>query len=110
MWLNLAYFFFQAGEGKPAPLWFNILPFVGMIAIFYFLIIRPQIRQQKDQQKLVDNLKKGDKVVTSGGIWGEIEAVDRQVVVLKVHDKTKIKITRSAVTGFQPSPAEGDTK
>ena len=109
MWLNLAFFFYQEGGTAP-PWWYNIMPIVMMIGIFYFLIMRPQIRQQKDQQKYVDNLKKGDKVITSGGMWGEIDAVDQQVVVLKVHDKTKIKMTRSAITGPQPGNEGGTAK
>lgn len=109
MWLNLAFFYFQESGGQP-PLWFSVLPIVGMIAIFYFLIMRPQIKQQKDQQRFVDNLKKGDKVITSGGIWGEIDAIDQQVVVLKIHDKTKIKMTRSAINGPQPGNEAGATK
>ncbi|CAM2007125.1 preprotein translocase subunit YajC [Acanthopleuribacter pedis] len=108
MWLNLAFFYFEGG-GAP-PLWFQIAPIVGMIAIFYFLIMRPQIKQQKEQQRYVDNLKKGDKVITSGGVWGEIDSVDQQVVILKVHDKTKIKMTRSAITGPQPLNDEGASK
>jgi len=97
---------FLQDEPKETPMFYNLLLFAGMAAIFYFLLIRPQAKQQKDHQKLVSDLKKGDKIITSGGIWGEIDEVDPQTIRLKLNDKTKIRISRSSVSGMQPAPGE----
>jgi preprotein translocase subunit YajC len=75
----------------------TFLPFVAIIAIFYFLIIRPQNRKQKDTQKMLSALKKGNRVVTIGGIHGTIQSVREQSVILRVDDNTKIEFNRSAV-------------
>ena len=62
------------------------------------------MKQQKNHQGLVNALKKGDKVVTNGGIWGEVDEVDAHSIRIKVNDKTKIRITRTAISGMQPQP------
>ncbi|MDI9420514.1 MAG: preprotein translocase subunit YajC [Firmicutes bacterium] len=74
-----------------------ILPFVIMFAIVYFLMIRPQQAQQKQRQAMLDALKKGDKVITIGGIHGEITALTDDTVILSIADKTDIVISRSGV-------------
>jgi len=74
------------------------LPFVLIIAIFYFLIIRPQNKKQKEMQKMLSALKKGDKVVTIGGIHGTIQLVKEQTVIVKVDEDTKLEFSRSAVS------------
>ncbi|MDD5085714.1 MAG: preprotein translocase subunit YajC [Candidatus Omnitrophica bacterium] len=74
------------------------LPFILMFVIFYFLLIRPQQKKQKDHQKMVSELKKGDQVVTSGGVLGTIAAVKDDTVVLKMEDgESKMEILKSAV-------------
>ncbi|MDR2509089.1 MAG: preprotein translocase subunit YajC [Spirochaetaceae bacterium] len=75
----------------------SFLPFVLIIGIFYFLIIRPQNKKQKETQKMLENLKKGDKVVTIGGIHGTISSVKEKSVVVRVDDNTKLEFTRSAI-------------
>ena len=79
------------------------LLFLVLVAAMYFLMIRPQMREQKKHRDTINSLKKGDKVVTNGGIWGEIDAVEPLFVRLKVSEKTKIVVTRSAISGFQPT-------
>ncbi len=75
------------------------LPIVLMFAIFYFLLIRPQQKKQKALQEMVKNLKKGDRVVTSGGIIGIVHTLQDDYVVLKVGDgDTKIEVLRSYIT------------
>ena len=98
--------FFQDGESKQPSLLYQMAPIIFLALIFYFLVLRPQMKQQKQHQKLVSDLKKGDKVVTNGGIWGEVDEVDAASVRLKVNDKTKIRISRSAVSGMQPVAGE----
>ena len=84
----------------------TFLPFVAIIAIFYFLIIRPQNKKQKETQKMLAALKKGDKVVTIGGIHGTIQSVREQSVVLKVDENTKIEFNRSAISGIVTAAKE----
>ncbi|HHG75369.1 MAG TPA: preprotein translocase subunit YajC [Persephonella sp.] len=76
-----------------AVLWMVIL-----IAIFYFLLYRPQQQQRKKHQEFINSLKKGDKVVTSGGIIGEIKGIDEKTVTLKVSEGTMIRVIKSAVS------------
>ncbi|MDR2601564.1 MAG: preprotein translocase subunit YajC [Spirochaetaceae bacterium] len=76
----------------------SFLPFVLIIAIFYFLIIRPQNKKQKETQKMLEALKKGDKVVTIGGVYGTIQNVKEKTVVIKVDDDVKIEFLRSAIS------------
>ena len=79
----------------------SFLPFIAIIAIFYFLIIRPQNKKQKETQKMLSALKKGDKVVTIGGIHGTITSVRETTVVVKVDDNTKLEFSRSAVSSIE---------
>lgn len=76
------------------------LPLVVMFIVFYFLLIRPQQKRQQELNKMVQELRKGDRVVTSGGLIGTIAGVQDDYVVLKVGDgETKVEILKSAVTG-----------
>ena len=85
------------GAGTANPL-MTFLPFVAIIAIFYFLIIRPQNKKQKETQKMLSQLKKGDKIVTIGGIHGTIQNVKEQTVIVKVDEDVKLEISRSAIS------------
>jgi len=84
----------------------TFLPLIAIIAIFYFLIIRPQSKKQKETQKMLSALKKGDKVITIGGIHGTIQTVREHSVVLKVDEGTKIEFTRSAISSIVSSGKE----
>jgi preprotein translocase subunit YajC len=82
-------------------------PLIFMFVILYFLMIRPQQKKQKDHKKFLENLKKGDKVVTSSGILGVVSGLKDSSVVLKVGDgETKIEFLKSAVSGPAEAPAE----
>jgi len=78
-----------------------LLPFVGMFAIFYFLIIRPQGKKMKDHEKFVTELKRGDEVVTSGGILGVVDGLTDQIVTLEVSSGVKMKILKKQIAGAQ---------
>ena len=78
---------------------FNIVAFGGVFLVFYFLVILPGSKQRKATQEMLNSLKKGDRVVTSGGIYGTIQGVEPEVVHLKIAENVKVKIARSAVTG-----------
>lgn len=75
----------------------NLAPIFVVILIFYFLVIAPASRQRKQTQEMLAALKKGDRVVTSGGIHGTIQAVEDDTVHVKIADNVKIKLSRSAV-------------
>ncbi len=91
---------FQAGAAAQSP-WLGMVPMVAIFAIFYFLLVVPMRKRQKAVQTLVDNLKKGDRVVTTGGLYGEVAAIDTAVVVLKVADNVKLRVARSAIAGLE---------
>jgi preprotein translocase subunit YajC len=75
----------------------TFVPFILIIAIFYFLIIRPQNKKQKETQKMLSALKKGDRIITVGGVHGVISTVRESSVVVKVDENTKIEFSRSAI-------------
>jgi preprotein translocase subunit YajC len=74
-----------------------LLPLLLIGAVFYFLIIRPQQKQRREQQTMVDSLRRGDKVVTIGGIHGRIEGLKDKVVVIKVADNVKIEMNKASI-------------
>ena len=84
----------------------SFLPFVAIIAIFYFLIIRPQNKKQKETQKMLSALKKGDKIVTIGGIHGTIQTVRESTVIVKVDDGIKLEFSRSAISSVSTVSSE----
>jgi len=75
---------------------------VAMVAIFYFLLIRPQQKKAKEHKALLGNLKKGDRVITSGGMIGTIVNIDDQIVNLEIADKVRIEMARPSIAGFAP--------
>ncbi|PIE70480.1 MAG: preprotein translocase subunit YajC [Deltaproteobacteria bacterium] len=77
------------------------VPIILMFVIFYFLLIRPQQKKAKEHREMIDNLKRGNKVVTSGGIHGTITAVDETTVTLEIADKVKVKVTKGYITTVQ---------
>ena len=78
-----------------------LLPFVGMFAIFYFLIIRPQGKKLKEHEKFVTELKRGDEVITNGGILGIVDGLTDQVVTLEVSSGVKMKVLKKQIAGTQ---------
>ena len=88
------------GQGQ-ANAWMQFLPLVLIFGIFYFLLIRPARKRQKQVQQMLDDLKSGDRVVTSGGLLGTVVEVDRSTVQVRIADNVKVKITKSAVVGLQ---------
>ena len=97
------------GGEAPNPI-MTFLPFVAIIAIFYFLIIRPQSKKQKETQKMLSALKKGDKIVTVGGIYGTIQNVREHTVIVKVDDNTRLEFSRSAVSSIISPGKEKESK
>ena len=83
-------------------------PIIFIFAIFYFLIIRPQQKRDKDRRNMLSNLSEGDDVVTIGGIYGRILNIKEDVITLDVGDKIKIKVTRSAIGNVSKKAEEKD--
>lgn len=75
----------------------SLLPLVLIIVVFYFFMIRPQMKRQKELSNYRNNLKKGDKIVTTGGIYGRIAEIDNSTIIIEVEDKMRLKIDKSAV-------------
>ncbi len=74
-----------------------LLQFAPIILIFYFLVLRPQQQKQKQTEKMIKALKKGDRVLTSGGIFGTVIGIDDQKAVLRIADETKVEFAKSAI-------------
>ncbi len=76
------------------------IPIILMFVIFYFLLIRPQQKKAKQHQEMIANLKKGDRVITSGGIHGLITSLDENTVTLEIAEKVRIKVSRATIAGL----------
>lgn len=97
----LPYALLAQAPAQPNPV-LSFLPLILMFVIFYFLLIRPQQKRQKELQKMIQNLRKGDRVITTGGIIGEVTGIHNDYVVLKVgNDGAKIEVLKSAITGLR---------
>jgi preprotein translocase subunit YajC len=90
----------MSGAGQPGGL-VSFLPFALILGIFYVLILMPMQRRQKKVQEFQSALKVGDKIVTTGGIYGQITRVNDKSVQLQVADKVRIEIARASVGGYQ---------
>jgi preprotein translocase subunit YajC len=96
-----------AQGAQPNPL-LGMLPFILIIPIFYFLLIRPQQKKQKQFQQMVSQIKKNDKVVTSGGIHGLVLAVKEHTLTLKIADNVKIELDKSSIVRVVGTDSEGE--
>jgi preprotein translocase subunit YajC len=79
----------------------GFLPLILIFIIFYFLLIRPQSKRAKEHKNMLENLKKGDKILTSGGIQGIIEGMDGDTLTVKIAENVKIKLSRSGVSAVR---------
>jgi preprotein translocase subunit YajC len=90
----------------PGAAFIQFLPIIAIGLIFYFLVIAPANKQRKQTQEMLSLLKKGDRVVTTGGIYGTIQGVEPDAVYLKIAENVKVKVARSAITGLVSSDSE----
>jgi len=88
----------QAAAGGNQAMIYQVIMWVGIIGVFYFFMIRPQQKKQKDQKQLLGNLKKGDMVVTIGGIHAKVYTVEDATVTLELDKGVKLTIEKSAVS------------
>lgn len=91
-------------EGEGSRFLIQLLPFLAVIAVFYVILYLPQKKQQQRRETQIAALKKGDRVITTGGIYGTVAAVEEQALLIKVSENTKIRVAKSAIAG----PVESD--
>ena len=96
-----------SGQGAPSP-WLQFIPFVLVLAIFYFVILLPMKRRQQKVQAFLGALKANDRVITSGGIYGTITKVNEQSVQLQIANSVRIEVSRAAIVGYQGQEPVGE--
>jgi len=84
----------------------TLLPFILIFVIFYFLLIRPQQKRAKEHQKMLESLKRGDKVITAGGIYGVVESVGTKTVTLKIAENVKVRFGKAYISAKRPDTEE----
>lgn len=94
------------GGGGTAAFLINIAPIAAIFFVFYFLVIAPANKQKRKTQEMLNSLKKGDRVVTSGGIYGTVQGVEAEVVYLKISENVKVKVARSAISSVVTETTE----
>ncbi len=95
----------QTTGGAGAAL-IQFAPIVAIGLVFYFLVIAPANKQRKKTQEMISSLKKGDRVITTGGIYGTVQGVEADAVYLRIAENVKVKVARSAVSGVVAGDSE----
>ncbi len=93
----------QGGSGQSSQI-MAFLPLILLFAVFYFLLIRPQQKRARTHKQFIESLKKGDRVVTSGGMYGTITGITDDSVTIEIAEKVRIKVLKSAIADY----AKGD--
>jgi preprotein translocase subunit YajC len=88
----------QGGTGGSGSMFSTLIMFALIILIFYFMILRPQQKRQKERQKLLESIEKGDKVITVGGMHGTVVGLEEKTVLVQVADTVKLKFEKTAIT------------
>jgi preprotein translocase subunit YajC len=97
----------QASSGGLLGTLGGLVPMLLIFVIFYVVLMLPMQRQRKALRQVIENLKKGDRVITSGGLYGEVTAVDGATVILRIADNVRVKVAKSAISGLE---GEGSDK
>lgn len=92
----------QAAGGAAPNVWLQLIPLVLLFVVFWFLLIRPQMKRQKEHRQMVEKLAKGDEAVTSGGIAGRIEEVGESFITVEIADGVRVKVQKGAVNAILP--------
>ena len=108
--MNIAYAMGQGGAGAPGGSggFASFIPLILMFVIFYFLLIRPQQKKTKEHRQMIDNLRTGDRIITSGGLHGRITGVSESALTVEIAEKVRVKVNRASVTALlqtTPPPA-----
>ncbi len=91
----------SAQQNSDAPVWMQFLPFVVILAIFYFVLLLPMRKRQKKIAEFQEALKVGDRIITTSGIYGSITKVNDKSVQIQIADKVRIEVAKAAVGGYQ---------
>lgn len=102
--------FFQLAQAQGQNPLVSLIPIFLVFGIFYFLLLAPMRKRQKKLQKMVAELKRGDRVVTNGGLLGEVAAVEDRIVQLKLADNIKVRVLKSAIAGLEGSAEAEEVK
>jgi len=105
-WASIAFAQGGAGGGTTTGTLLSLVPFILIFVIFYFLLILPQQRRQKKLKEMLAALKKGDKVVTSSGLWGTVTNLGKHTVTLQISDNTKVKVQREYIARLRTEEDE----
>ncbi|HEY4596798.1 MAG TPA: preprotein translocase subunit YajC [Thermoanaerobaculia bacterium] len=99
-----------AGNGGILGMLTGLAPMLLIFVIFYVVLMLPMQRQRKALQQVIESLKKGDKVITTGGLYGEVIAVEGSTVILRIADNVRVKVAKSAISGLEGEPGEKGNK
>ena len=99
MGLELAYAMGTQPGGGQGSSFMTFLPIIFIFVIFYFLLIRPQQKQKKEHQNILSNLREGDNVLTSGGIYGRVTGIKDDKITVEISDKVRVKVNRGHIAG-----------
>ncbi len=110
--IDVAYAMAQPGGqgGGDVNTLIQLLPMVLIFAVFYLLLIRPQQKKAKEHKQMLENLKKGDTIITQGGLYGKIVSIEDQVVNLEIAKDVKVRMVRGNIAMVAPSPAPVEPK
>jgi preprotein translocase subunit YajC len=112
--INIAYAMGQGGAaaGQGAGGFTSLIPIVLMFVIFYFLLIRPQQKKAKEHREMISQVRKGDRIVTSGGLHGRVTAVSDATLTVEIADKVRVKIARGNISQVvqSSSPSQDNKK
>lgn len=93
----------QAATGAPAPNpWLQLVPLILLFVVFWFLLIRPQMKRQKEHRQMVEKLAKGDEIITNGGMAGRIDEVGESFLAVEIAAGVKVKVQKGAVAAVLP--------
>ena len=90
----------SAGQGGSSQ-WMSFLPLILLFVVFYFLLIRPQQKRAKEHKSFLENLKKGDKIITSGGLYGTITGINDDSITIEIAEKVRVKVEKNTVATLQ---------
>jgi len=96
------------GGAPMSPAVMNILPLVAVFAVFYFLLIRPRQKEEREHQDMLANLKRNDEVITSGGVYGKVMSLNDNVVTLEIAPKVQVRVARSRIGSVVTATANKD--
>jgi preprotein translocase subunit YajC len=95
---------------SPLQMLGGLVPMLLIFVIFYFVLMLPMQRQRKAVKQMIENLKKGDRVITSGGLYGEVTGVEEGTVMLRIADNVRVRVAKSAISGLETPEGDKEKK